>query len=382
MRVLVLSNGHGEDVIGSRLARHLQSAAPGIELTAFPLVGTGSAYRAAGLAVQGPVRQLPSGGLTFHSTANFMADLRAGLLPLTLGQLRQLRWSDRPDAVIVVGDVWALALSLLTGLPARRRFAVQTLVSVRQATGAVPLPNRLLMERITPLEAWLQRRFTQRVWLRDSETAAALKLRGVSQAEYAGSLLFDAPPVRSAATDGRQVLLLPGSRDSASESLGHMLALVRKFPDVSWQTAWAAGDFPEPAGWHLLPGEPAVLEQGAFRVELHRGAFEQLLSRASLAVGTAGTALEQAAAAGVPVLTFALGARHSPAFVANQERLLSGALTVAASPDAAVLAPLVRKLLEDPSARAEAARAGALVLGRPGGLPRIAQETARLLSDS
>lgn len=380
MRILVLSNGHGEDVIGSRLARHLQAEAPGLEITAHPLVGTGRAYRDAGITVQGPVRTLPAGGLTFHTAANFLADLRAGLLQLTFRQLRFLRWSDRPDAVIVVGDVWALALSLLSGLPPERRFALQTLVSVRQATGPRPRFNRLLMERITPLEAWLQRRFTGRVWLRDAQTASALRSRGVSQAAYAGSLLFDEAPVR-ASEDSRQVLLLPGSRQSASESLARMLPLTRELTDVTWKVAWAGAELPEPAGWQLVPGEPAVLKQGNSTVELHRNAFEALLPQASLVVGTAGTALEMAAAAGLPVVTFALGEGHSAAFVANQQRLLAGALSVADSADVSVLAPLVDRLLTDSEARAKVARAGAEILGEPGGLPRIARETARLLSD-
>ncbi len=381
MRVLVLTNGHGEDVIGSRLARHLQAAAPGLELSAYPLVGTGRAYAQSGLPVRGPVQALPSGGLTFHTAANFMADLRSGLLPLTFRQLHFLRYSVRPDAVIVAGDAWALSLSLLTGVPAARRFALQTLVSIRQSTGQAPSINRLLMERITPFEAWLMRRFTQRVWLRDAETAQALKSRGVSQADYAGSLLFDEPPRRVEA-DGQEVLLLPGSRASAGESLARMLPLTQEVPGVSWKVAWAAGELPRPAGWQLSPGEPALLTQGANKVELHQGAFEWLLARAALVVGTAGTALEQAAAACVPVVTFALGDSHSAAFVANQKRLLTDALMVAESPDVKVLAPLVRRMLSDGEARAAAARAGALVLGEPGGLPRIAAVIAERLSGS
>ena len=40
--VLIVSNGHGEDAVGSLLARRLRAA--GVSVTAYPLVGTGASY--------------------------------------------------------------------------------------------------------------------------------------------------------------------------------------------------------------------------------------------------------------------------------------------------------------------------------------------------
>lgn len=379
MRVLLLSNGHGEDLIGSRLARHLLHNSPDLELIAVPLVGPGQAYSGSGVRVMGPLSELPSAGLTLHSAGNLLADLQAGLVSLTLRQLHVLRYRSAADAVIVVGDVWALALSLLTGVPARRRFAVQTLVSVLQDDGQPPALNRLLMERITPLERLLQRRFTDTVWLRDEPTAMFLQKNGVKQAAYAGSLLFDSQPDRHPARE-HNILLLPGSRRYATESLATMLPLVREFHSVDFRVAWAHATPPEPVGWQFRPGEPAFLERDGLGVEVHPASgFERLLSAATVVVGTAGTAIEQAALAGVPVVTFPLGGSHSAAFVANQARLLPGMLHVAESGDFSRVEPLVRKLLEDGRLRERAAAAGARLLGRPGGLARIAREIATRL---
>lgn len=381
MDVLVVSNGHGEDLIGSRLAVELLRATPALAVWAFPLVGAGSAYRSAGLEVRGSARPLPSGGLTMHSPAHLFADLRAGLLSDLFRQFGELR-RQKPAATIVVGDIWALTLSLLTAVPAEQRFVLQTLVSVRSDDGRFKAPHRLFMERITIPERALQRRFTARVWLRDATTAAWLREAGVKQADYAGSFLFDEPPRREVTGSDGTVLLLPGSRSWASDSLRLLLPLAELLSDRQFTVSWAGPCPPQlPPGWHSSH-DGTILQRGPVTVELQRGRFNELLSEAAVAVGTAGTALEQAAAAGIPCLSFALPGRHTRAFLANQQRLLRGALHVAPAAEPAQLARELSRLLSDDGARSAAARAGREVLGAPGGLKAIARTIAGQLSVS
>ena len=59
MRVTLLSNGHGEDVVGSLLARAFLALEPTLTVQAFPTVGTGAAYEALGIPILGPRRALP-----------------------------------------------------------------------------------------------------------------------------------------------------------------------------------------------------------------------------------------------------------------------------------------------------------------------------------
>src|SRR5690625_1533806 len=145
VRILFLSNGHGEDQIGSLLALRLQEKAPWLAPEAFPLVVAGHPYRNAACPLLGPARALPAGGLPMHSFGNLMADLKSGLLSDLLEQLRSLRGQDA-GAVVVVGDIWALSLSQLLRLPPGRRFVVQTLVSELLNDGRPALPSRLFME--------------------------------------------------------------------------------------------------------------------------------------------------------------------------------------------------------------------------------------------
>lgn len=381
MRLLFLSNGHGEDVIGSRLAGQLSELRPGDRMQAFPLVGNGAAWREKGISVLGEARDLPSGGLTFHSARNLLADVRAGLLPVTWRQLADLRKTSA-DAVVVTGDIWALTLSLLPEVPAQRRFVIQTLVSTRQQAGTLPAPQRLFMERITAPERLLQRRFARRVWLRDEETAAWLRERAVPQARYAGSLIHDRKPAGTRSAHPERVLLLPGSRTWAQESLALLLPLAELLPEVSFRVAWSRHERPErlPAGWQLQGAGPGTLSKGTAAVEFHEHAFERLLETADAAVGTAGTAAEQVAAAGLPMLSFELPARHTRGFLANQRRILGDALHVAESSESTVLARKLSGLLQDSELRQRASEAGSRLLGEPGGLRRIAAEIHELLS--
>lgn len=379
MRLLFLSNGHGEDLIGSRLALALRPLLPSAEITAFPVVGSGTAYEQAGFAVAGARRELPSGGLTLHSFHNLRRDLRAGLLGNSAGQLRDLRRFPA-DAVIVTGDLWALTLSLCVKVQPGRRFVLQPLVSLDDP---VPLtgPNRLFMERITLPERLLQRRFTRRVWTRDAATAAELRRLGVSQAIFSGSFLEPvAPPAPGNAEAASRVLLLPGSRSWAEAALGLMLEAARLLPGVRFSVAWVAETLPAPDGWTVEEGREVLLRRDGVTVTLKRGAFRELLGASDAVLGTSGTALEEAAASGRPCLTFALPGRHSEAFLKNQARILKGALHVAPDSGAGTLSSLLLQLLRDPALRLAAARAGERLAADAGGTARIAEEIAALLS--
>ena len=81
--LLVLSNGHGEDVIALRLVEALQRQRPGLPVSVLPLVGEGQTYGMAesrGLLRRiGPRRNLPSGGFSNQSLGGLLRDLAAGL---------------------------------------------------------------------------------------------------------------------------------------------------------------------------------------------------------------------------------------------------------------------------------------------------------------
>ena len=79
-RVLLVSNGAGEDAI----AREVACRAKGLDLDALPLVGQGVAYEGVARRV-GPRRSMPSGGLIPEALGNLLRDLAGGLAGQFLG---------------------------------------------------------------------------------------------------------------------------------------------------------------------------------------------------------------------------------------------------------------------------------------------------------
>jgi uncharacterized protein (TIGR03492 family) len=380
--VLLVSNGHGEDVVGARVAESLLRRRPDLRVRAFPLVGLGAPYLGSGIECVGPRRSLPSGGLLLHSLPLLLADLRAGFVGLTAAQLGFLA-RQRPNIVLVVGDVYA---QLLAGLARpRARFVIQTLVSAHHAEGvAFSSPNRVFMERITLLERLLMRYLAARVYVRDRLTEDALKASGLGHVACLGNPIADAleGSVPGALIGHRRVVaMLPGSRAYARRALQLMLAALERIPGepLAGVVAWAGGELGSYPGWKLV--EPAQsdrgligeLVNGRLRVPVYRDRFADILLAARVVLGTSGTANEQAVALARPVVAFPVPPDYSNAFLANQKRLLGPALTLAPAQPAEVAAA-VHGWLDDPAKAELAGRQGQARVGGAGGSEAIAAD--------
>ena len=75
-RILILSNGHGEDLSGSILARRLISV--GNKVEALPIVGSGEAYKKEKIKIIGKTRKFNTGGLGYNSLRGRLNDLFNG----------------------------------------------------------------------------------------------------------------------------------------------------------------------------------------------------------------------------------------------------------------------------------------------------------------
>jgi len=409
--LLVISNGHGEDAIGAALVAALRARLPGSMLKAFPLVGEGSAYQPAD--VVGPRRALPAGGLTLHHPSLLLQDLRAGIVGLTLRQLGFLR-RQRPAAVLVVGDAYAQALAALVGAP---RAVLQPLVSVLQERPVTASRlNRYFMEGIRAPERLLLAA-ALRVYTRDEPTAAALRSRGVERAVYLGNPIMDglaAEPLfeRADRERGCVLALLPGSRSYAATSVRLMIEAVgclagsgdpgaRVTAPVTALVAWTQREVPALVpGWSAssdhrdrmaagaeshgsapaTAGTLAEWVKGSATVRFERGAFASVLATADVVIGTAGTANEQAAGLGLPVIAFAVPPYYGAAFLENQERLLGGALRVVAGQQTVIAAAVLAALADGPH-RDAAQLGGPARLGGPGGTAAVADDLTTWLEE-
>ncbi|MEJ2668327.1 MAG: lipid-A-disaccharide synthase-related protein [Deinococcales bacterium] len=376
-RLVIVSNGHGEDVIGAAIARALRSLAPRLDVRALPLVDDGAPYRVQDVPLLMQGLRMPSGGVTLHSFTDLVADLRAGFLGLTTRQaVRLARLSC--DVLLVVGDVYAQALAALAR--PRLRAVLQPLVSIRHWSPR-PQLNRYFMERISYPERVLMRHLAAVVYARDEATAAWLRRNGVRQALALGNPVVDVIAGRPLVglPPGPVVALLPGTRAHTPAALTRMAAALTRMPGVTGLVAWHGGTLPDLPGWAPVPERPVVtgltrvLASGDSRLWIVQGRFSDVLASARVALGTAGTGNEQAAASGLPVVSFPLEPHYARAFVANQERLLGAGLTVTdGSPEA--IAASAQRLLADGPERRRAVRDGMDRMGPAGGAERIARD--------
>lgn len=396
-RVLLISNGHGEIAIAERIAATALAGDAGGEpfaLDHLPLVGIGRDRP--GFPVVGPRAALPSGGLVAMGNLRaFAGDVAAGFAGLVLRQLGAVRRA-RYDGVVAVGDLYAFGFAALvrssSGEPAPAIF-VGTAKSVSVAPYG-PGERRILARAC-------------RIFVRDAPTATALRAAGLA-AEAPGNVIVDLldplPRERGAAESllveaaAPWIAVLPGSRASAYADALRLLGVLR--------AAAASGVRPRAAaagplsvvcsiapgldarlfaaalrldGWRVTPGPepgPFVAAADGIRVVGRRGPLGPLFAGAAIAFGQAGTANEQAAAAGVPVVALATAGGEGPGggdgwYRMRQRRLLGEALALVPTESAAAVAALAA-LLADAPRLARMGAAGRERMGGAGGAAAIA----------
>ncbi len=367
--VLIISNGHGEDAVGMTLAEAL---GPYASLTGYPLVGLGRAYR--GTPLLDPRRALPSGGFALRgSWRGLWADLRDGALRAWQEQRETLRQQrGRHDLAIAIGDTYCLWMTASSGAP---------VVFIATAKSQRHDPY-LWVERL------LLRRLARAVFARDQVTADALAEAGVP-ARCVGNPLMDTITSGSETLPLRGnrpiITFLPGSRAGAYANVPLLLRLceeVSRQVEVDFLCALAAGvdrEKLDAAAWQTgwtVSGQ--ILKSGSIEIALTT-AFGDAVQAAEVVVGLAGTANEQAAGLGKPVVAFpGPSSQFTPRFLALQQRLLGEALVAASGWREAATA--IVRLLHDPVERARRGEVGRARMGPPGAVSKIATEIIRLLN--
>ncbi len=399
MKLLSISNGRAEDAMAVCVLQALQQLELGLEISTLSLVGRGLAYEGAGYKVLGPRQAAPTDGFMMQSFKNFVTDVRAGFLQMSLKQFRAVR-EAKPDIVFVCGDVYALGVALTFTRAAKPLvFQYQPLVSVYYQDGITPeeqlrrlhriavdsfvLPERLMMQRIA------------KVFVRDERSANELRAKGLSNVVSYGNVMMDqvvsAEVDVSIIRDARALLvLLPGSRDDYLFSLPKMLESAEHLNDFQIFAAFA-GDLNRvtlPAGWSWA--QPSELERlvsaervavkGESRVVILRQAFVACLQQASVVLGTAGTANEQAVGLGIPVVSFPTqGPQFTELFARAQKRLLGDAVVLVPA-EPAQMANAIKQVHESQPFRDAVTKVSLKRIGRSGAAKKIAQDIADYLS--
>jgi uncharacterized protein (TIGR03492 family) len=404
--LLVLSNGHGEDLIALRVVQALRQRRPERAVLVLPLVGEGRAFAAAAAAGQlqlvGPRSPLPSGGFSNQSLGGLGQDLLAGLAQLSWHQWRWVRaWGRSGATLLAVGDLLPLLLAWASG--AAYGFIGTPKSDFTWASappagwGASPLADRYHACKGSEWDPWewalMGHRRCRIVAVRDRFTARGLRRHGIAALAPGNPMLdgLEPQPSPPAWLSRRQrLLLLPGSREPESRrNAARLLGVLEAWePACPTTLLLASAARPDPHEWGQLLRRHG-LQEGVLTPELeacgaiatwHRGELQVLLGPerfpqwagwAEVGLATAGTATEQLAGLGVPVLSLpGPGPQFKAGFARRQSRLLGGAVQPCHTPRE--LAERLRTLLASPALRQTLGRIGRRRMGTSGGSQRLA----------
>jgi uncharacterized protein (TIGR03492 family) len=397
-RLLVLSNGHGEDLIALRVIRALRRRQPLLDVAVLPLVGAGLGFSEAEtngeLERIGPRRELPSGGFSNQSLGGLLGDLAAGLPLISWQQLLIVRsWGRRGLPVLAIGDLLPLLLAWASGAPYGFIGTPKSDYTWRSGPGRDCLADRYHRCKGSEWDPWewvlMRQRRCRLVAVRDALTARGLRRHGVD-AQAPGNPMMDElarGPLPAALANRRRLVLLCGSRmPEALSNLRRLLEALQNLPSTeplvvlcptgSRPTAAELEPLLESMGFIRTPrpvgcGATGAWQRSSLSVLIGHGGFRSWAAWGEVGLATAGTATEQLVGLGVPALSLpGPGPQFKAGFARRQSRLLGGAVQVCSTP-AALTAALAR-LLASRDEREALARIGRRRMGAAGGSERLA----------
>jgi len=386
-QILLLSNGHGEDVSGALIGQALQSL--GHHVQALPLAGLGSPYRQAGIALLGRSHEFSTGGIGYTSLRGRLTELVQGqILYLLRRLLRLLRHGHRFDLIVVVGDVIPVIAAWLS----RRPVATYLVAYSSHYEGRLRLP--------WPCGELLASSRFQAVFSRDQLTADDLTGQLQRPVHFIGNPFMDPvlTPAEALPSARQRIGLLPGSRrPELEDNLLLLLQLIEKLPvaaELSLDLALVASledgalhALAASVGWQLEQG--VLSRPGTVSITVRRDAFQSVLQHSDLIIGMAGTAIEQAVGLARPALQLpGKGPQFTARFAEAQRRLLGP--TVFCAPGdagssenieatAAMALDLLKRSRSDQPLQEQCRREASRRLGTAGGGTRMAAAISKLL---
>jgi len=362
-RLLVISNGHGEDSIGAAIVRRLPST---IAVSAYPTLGSGGSYDGV-CAIVGPRAHLRSSGSRV-ARGTFAGDVRAGLLSTILPGIAFARRARRDyDEFLVVGDFVGVLGCWLSGI---RNIVWVDVYKTGFGRGYGGIERRIIA------------RTCRMVFVRHQSLADDLRRAGVD-ARAAGNVMMDTIPrtgvdLAPLRSHPLAVTLLPGSRAQTADNFALQVEALRRLPEALAPNvflALAPGVDPQPladAARLALKGDRML---GDTTVLIVRGALGDLVDASDVVLSQAGTATVQTLGLGKPVISFTRPndrmSRH------RDESALFGDARILVKDDPAELSMSLASLLSDAQGRTRRGTIGRERIGPPGAMDAIIAEVAR-----
>ena len=428
VQLLVLSNGHGEDMIAVRIIHALQQLSSPPDIFALPIVGEGRAYKKIDIPIIGKVRNMPSGGFIYMDSRELMRDVGGGLVQLTVNQIQSIRsWVSsqtklgNPKAILAVGDIVPLLFAAVSGANYAFVGTAKSEYYVRDEAGLLPRKSKSTWwENFSgsiyhPWERWLMSRsHCQAVFPRDALTTKILKKWAIPAVDVGNPMMdglqttFTAQQFYRPHAELEEVIrplivtLLPGSRapeaynnweimmiavsalmanlrqpDSVFRAAGTMIFLGAIAPGLDCsilsQTLHIQGWLPSTESPIPISDPDSLIfkQKNAYFI-LTQQAYNDCLQWGDLAIAMAGTATEQFIGLGKPAIAIpGNGPQYNAGFAEAQSRLLGPSLTLVKQPSQVL--PAIQSLLKNPDLLHEIAKNGTQRMGSAGAARRIAE---------
>jgi len=360
-KIVFLSNGYGED----NIAFYIINSFPDYlrdNIFAFPLVSEGEVFKNNGIKVIGYVKPLPSKGISgFLNLRNFLVDIKSGLFSVLYNQLKFLKKLGDEFFFVAVGDIVPLLLLNFSG-KIRKSFFIATAKSIRT-------------EIFNPFEIFLMRK-TIASFLRDKDSLDwVYRFYKIKNVYFFGNPVLDIPVFNdnplydffnksidlSENYHNRFILVLPGRKEVCLKNLEDlkipMLQIMNSFPDVVFIVV-IPNFYPLSDIRDLFKDIDKVF----FVDSKYYGSF---LRRGYLVWGFGGSANEQAAGFGIPVISF----NQKNWYRNRQKKLLKDSLILVSNKDE--LIEFTKKFLNNRDYRDRIGSLGKDLMGEVGGGSKI-----------
>ena len=394
--LLIISNGHGEDVIASEIIKELLPLRKFNNIEIMPLVGDGKVFdnfMSKNITKIGFQKVLPSGGFSNQSLSGFLNDLKEGMLMYLLKNWIELIKKPKDYKILAVGDLLPLFFAWSSkcdfgfiGTPK----SDYTWIS-GPGNSISDFYHKFKGSEWDPWEMHIMKsNLCKFVIVRDKITSNNLNKKNV-YAQFFGNPMMDFIKDKSVGinvnNDCVRLILLIGSRfPEAHNNFNIFLSYLNDFPfskkclifiplssdanlfEIEKQII--NYQFVRNDSSYSL-GEQSVWQKNKVTFLLGKNKFNNWASLAEIGLANAGTATEQICGLGVPALSLpGKGPQFTKSFAKRQQRLLGGCVTVCENKE--IFHDKLINLLENKKFRIRQGHIGKERMGAPGASKRIA----------
>ena len=395
--LLIISNGHGEDLIASELIKELLPLRKFKNIEVMPLVGDGKIFdnfTSQKITKIGFQKVLPSGGFSNQSLKGFLNDLREGMLIYLLKNWIELINKPKNYKILAIGDL----LPLFYAWSSQCDFGF--IGTPKSDYTWMSGPGKSISDLYHKLKGsewdlWemglMKSKLCKFVIVRDEITSKNLKNKRID-AQFFGNPMMDF--LKEKRTENNiidkymSLILLIGSRfPEAYNNLNIFLDYLNDFSfakkilifiplssnanvlEIEQQII--KYEFVRNTSSCFFMGEQSVWLKNKMTLLLGKNTFNNWAHLAEVGLANAGTATEQICGLGIPALSLpGKGPQFTKSFAKRQQRLLGGSVSLCDTKD--IFHEKLLYLLENKQFRVHQGKIGRERMGLPGASKRIA----------